>query len=61
MRLPQEDMCQALGFSPNLKYQADGGPGIDHIMRLLLGLQNPAEDQRYVFQRTSIILVISRD
>src|SRR5579883_2571879 len=26
MRLPQEDICQALGISPNLKYQADGGP-----------------------------------
>ncbi|WP_298622068.1 HipA N-terminal domain-containing protein, partial [uncultured Legionella sp.] len=37
MRLPQEDMCQALGYSPNLKYQSDNGPGIKDIMKLLLG------------------------
>jgi len=26
MRLPQEDMCQALGYSPALKYESHGGP-----------------------------------
>jgi serine/threonine-protein kinase HipA len=36
MRLPQEDMCQALGYSPNLKYESDGGPGVGEIMRFLL-------------------------
>jgi serine/threonine-protein kinase HipA len=41
MRLPQEDMCQAFGVSPNLKYQSDGGPGIIAIMKLLLGSDNP--------------------
>lgn len=35
MRLPQEDMCQALGFSSGKKYEADGGPGIPDIMKLL--------------------------
>lgn len=35
VRLPQEDMCQATGTSPHLKYEADGGPGIDAIMQLL--------------------------
>jgi serine/threonine-protein kinase HipA len=33
MRLPQEDMCQALGVSPNLKYQSNGGPGMAKIMQ----------------------------
>ncbi len=37
MRLPQEDMCQALNISPVLKYESDGGPGISRIMDLLLG------------------------
>ena len=50
MRLPQEDMCQALGISPNLKYQADGGPGINSIMNLLLGSANPAEDRDTFFR-----------
>jgi serine/threonine-protein kinase HipA len=35
VRLPQEDMCQASGVSPLRKYQADGGPGITAIARLL--------------------------
>ncbi len=30
-RLPQEDMCQALGVPPMRKYQSDGGPGIVDI------------------------------
>lgn len=50
MRLPQEDMCQALGISPNLKYQADGGPGISDIFRLLLGSVNPIEDRDKFFK-----------
>jgi serine/threonine-protein kinase HipA len=35
VRLPQEDMCQALGVSPLRKYQADGGPGISAIAKIL--------------------------
>lgn len=54
MRLPQEDICQALGISPNLKYQADGGPGIEDIMRLLLGSAEPVKD-RDTFFKTQIL------
>lgn len=54
MRLPQEDTCQALGFSPNLKYQCDGGPGIESIMRLLLGSAEPTKD-RDIFFSTQIL------
>ncbi len=54
MRLPQEDMCQALGFSSNLKYQSDGGPGISNIMGLLLGSSTPALD-RDTFYRSQIL------
>lgn len=54
MRLPQEDTCQALGFSPNLKYQSDGGPGIKDIMQLLLGSTNPSED-RDIFYRAQVL------
>lgn len=50
MRLPQEDMCQALGKSSNLKYQSDGGPGIKDIMNLLLGSQDPTRDRDKFFQ-----------
>jgi serine/threonine-protein kinase HipA len=54
MRLPQEDMCQALGISPNLKYQADGGPGIAPIMKLLLGA-NDGEAEREQFFRCQVV------
>lgn len=34
-RLHQEDFCQALGYVPEEKYEADGGPGIGECARLL--------------------------
>lgn len=36
VRLHQEDVCQALGVSPQRKYQNDGGPGPESIVGLLL-------------------------
>jgi serine/threonine-protein kinase HipA len=54
MRLPQEDMCQALGVSPSLKYQVDGGPGIAEIMQILLGAQD-ADVDRETFFRLQIL------
>lgn len=45
LRLPQEDLCQALEVTPSLKYEADGGPGPVRIMDLLLGSQQAAEDR----------------
>ena len=54
MRLPQEDMCQVLGISSNLKYQSDGGPGIKAIMNLLVGSENPTL-YREIFFRSQIL------
>jgi serine/threonine-protein kinase HipA len=54
IRLPQEDMCQATGTPPLLKYQPDGGPGIARIMEILLGSEN-AEQDRNLFFKTQII------
>lgn len=54
VRLPQEDMCQATGTSPLRKYQPDGGPGIAHIMEVLLGSDNAAQDRNNLF-KTQII------
>ncbi len=34
-RLPQEDLCQALGVPAALKYESDGGPGMRDILRVL--------------------------
>lgn len=50
IRLPQEDLCQATGTPPHLKYEADGGPGMDRIMELLDGSQNREADRLQFFQ-----------
>lgn len=49
MRLPQEDLCHATGTSYLLKYQADGGPGIDRIMNLLRTSENAFVDRQVFF------------
>ncbi|MEO5960557.1 MAG: type II toxin-antitoxin system HipA family toxin [Opitutaceae bacterium] len=54
MRLPQEDLCQATGTPPGLKYESDGGPGIRQIMDLLLGSER-AEENRRDFMRTQLV------
>ncbi|MBC8951376.1 type II toxin-antitoxin system HipA family toxin [Xenorhabdus sp. PB62.4] len=50
VRLPQEDMCQALGIAPALKYESDGGPGIADVMTLLLGSRNSTTDRETFFK-----------
>lgn len=50
IRLPQEDMCQALGIAPALKYEADGGPSIKAIMDILRGSQYAQADREIFFK-----------
>lgn len=50
IRLPQEDMCQATGTSPEAKYEADGGPGIDRILDVLGGSITREQDRRNFFK-----------
>jgi serine/threonine-protein kinase HipA len=54
MRLPQEDFCQATATPSALKYESDGGPGIERIMELLFGSERAAEDRRD-FMRTQLV------
>jgi serine/threonine-protein kinase HipA len=54
MRLPQEDLAQATGTEREQKYEADGGPGIEQIMTLLLGSAKSDAD-RLDFFRTQIL------
>jgi len=54
IRLPQEDMCQALSIPPVLKYESDGGPGIERIMTLLLGSANALSDRR-LFMKIQVL------
>ncbi|HET7233232.1 MAG TPA: HipA domain-containing protein [Longimicrobium sp.] len=47
-RLHQEDMAQALGLDPALKYAAEGGAGIPDVVRLLRDYAQPDDVSRFV-------------
>jgi serine/threonine-protein kinase HipA len=53
IRIPQEDLCQALGYSPYQKYQSDGGPGILEITKLLQASKE--QNDRFDFFKAMII------
>ena len=53
-RLPQEDLCQAMGIPPSRKYQSDGGPGITDVLQFLNGSESPRED-RLKFMKAQIV------
>lgn len=53
-RLPQEDICQALGVPPARKYQSDGGPGILDVLAFLNGAVAPHRD-RLTFMQAQIV------
>ncbi|MBL0141369.1 MAG: type II toxin-antitoxin system HipA family toxin [Betaproteobacteria bacterium] len=44
LRLPQEDLCQATGTPGSAKYEADGGPGLSAISRILHSSLDRDED-----------------
>jgi len=54
LRLPQEDMCQALGEPPTKKYESDGGPGMGRVLELLRGSRLADHDRR-AFYKSQII------
>lgn len=59
MRLPQEDLCQALSKPPGLKYESDGGPGIQEIMNILLGSQDASTDRRKFIKSVFLFWVLA--
>ena len=58
LRLPQEDMCQALGKPSTLKYQSDGGPGMVDVLRCLSGSDDPEKDQMNFFKANLLFWLI---
>jgi serine/threonine-protein kinase HipA len=46
LRLMQEDFCQATATPPSRKYEADGGPGMAQIARILRGSAERDSDLR---------------
>lgn len=54
VRVHQEDMCQALGILPTLKYENEGGPGIRAIADLIRTVSgSPDEDVRRFVDATA--------
>jgi serine/threonine-protein kinase HipA len=54
LRLPQEDMCQALGVAWTQKYENEGGPGIQAIEDLLGASDEPTRD-RHNFLKANLV------
>jgi serine/threonine-protein kinase HipA len=46
LRVPQEDCCQALSVPWTNKYESEGGPGVQKILRLLAGSDDADVDRR---------------
>jgi serine/threonine-protein kinase HipA len=61
-RLPQEDLCQALGLPHTRRYQADGGPSIQDGLALLANSEDPARDQtNFVLAQLAFWLLAAPD
>ena len=45
-RIHQEDFCQATGTSPLLRYESDGGPGLQQLFTLVQQSVDPEQDLR---------------
>ena len=58
IRLPQEDMCQALGYPPTRKYQNQGGPKLADILNLLESGDIPTKDQMTVLKSQILFWLI---
>lgn len=57
-RLPQEDICQSLGYPSSQKYQKAGGPGIRQIMELLRESDDPIQDRETFFRAQIFFFLI---
>ena len=54
LRVPHEDLAQALGVPSGRKYEMDGGPGMIRLLKLLEGSVVPEADRRS-FLRAQIV------
>jgi serine/threonine-protein kinase HipA len=57
IRLPQEDLCQALSVPNFEKYESDGGPGIVKIMDVLIESNNRDVDRRN-FMKAQVVFYL---
>lgn len=57
-RIPQEDLCQALGVPWAKKYERDGGPGIIKIMKLLDSSDERDRDRSDFFRAQMVFFLL---
>lgn len=61
-RLPQEDMCQATGTAPTLKYESDGGPSMQTCLDLLASSERADGDRtHFVLSQFAFWLLAATD
>ena len=60
-RLPQEDFCQALGISPEQKYERDGGPGTLGCLQLLQGSLDKRDTIFFLLTQLAFFLLAAPD
>lgn len=61
LRIPQEDLCQALSEPPARKYQADGGPDPDRIQTLLAQSSNDLDQATFALALFAFWLLAAPD
>lgn len=61
LRLPQEDFCQALGVTPELKYQSDGGPTLQQCLALLLNNASTGDASVFLLAQLAFWLMAATD
>lgn len=59
LRVPQEDMCQALSIPWTIKYENEGGPGVEQIMKLLGGSDDPRTDRSNFFKAIVVFWLLA--
>ncbi|WP_232220368.1 HipA domain-containing protein [Legionella tunisiensis] len=61
-RLHQEDFCQAIGISPDMKYQREGGPQISDCFKLIREISSlPIMDIKELLQGILFNLIIGNN
>ncbi len=57
-RIPQEDLCQALGVPWTRKYESEGGPGINKIMEFLNASDHRERDRLEFFKAQLVFFLL---
>lgn len=60
-RLPQEDLCQALGVRPDRKYEQEGGPGMNKCLQILQGSTDRDDPALFLLTQLAFLLMAATD